>query len=237
MRRQSILVTAVICGAISVCMLGLADPMPGAGHALLLAVGLAALVLTAAVVREGRRHHRLAADLSRLARRAMLDGHPVELVPGLGGAVVVGLRHPRIYCADDLAVRLAPEELRAVLLHERHHELERAPARLVLLGGLGTLAGRVDVMRDWLERERARLEIAADSFALASGASRPALASALVKLSPTAGLSPAPGFASAAELRLRALLGETIGIEREGSTGGLALALVAVVSCVALYLW
>ncbi|MGH2982562.1 MAG: hypothetical protein ACRDKV_11040, partial [Solirubrobacterales bacterium] len=182
------------------------------------------------------RHERLATSMARLSRVSTIDGRSVALVPGLAAALVAGLRHPRIFCADDLPQRLDAEELRAVILHEHHHELERGPLRLVLINAFAPGLGRLEAGRAWMERERARLEIAADLCALDSGASRPALASALVKLAPTSGFSAAPGFASAADLRLRALLGEGTGIEGAGPSGQIVAAIVLIASCVALFM-
>lgn len=234
--RGTALLGAGAFAAIAGCMLATATGMRGTGHALLVVAGLLAIAFFVAVAREARRHQRLAASIARLARPATLDGRSVGLVPGLGAAVVAGLRRPRIYCADDLPNRLDPDELRAVILHEHHHELERAPARLVLIGALAPVLGRLEAGREWMERERARLEIAADAYALESGASRPALASALLKLASSPGLSVAPGFASAADLRLRALLGEATGMEGDDSPGRILAALVLVASCLVLYL-
>jgi len=235
--RRTQLAWAAALTVIGACMLAPASAMRGTGHALLLLGGLLAVAFIVAIGREARRHQRLAATISRLARPATLDGRAVGLVPGLEAALVAGLRRPRIYCADDLPARLDADELRAVILHEQHHQLERAPAKLVLVGALAPVLDRLEAGRAWLERERARIEIAADAYALASGASRPALASALVKLSSSARLSAAPGFASAADLRVRALLGEATGIEGDGSARRVAGALLLVVSCLVLYLW
>ena len=235
MRRTALLGTGGFA-AIAGCMLAPANGMRSTGHALFVVGALLAVAFLVAIGREARRHQRLAASIARLARPATLDGRSVALVPGLGAAVVAGLRHPRIFLADDLPDRLDAEELRAVILHEHHHQLERAPTRLVLIGALAPVLGRLEAGRAWMERERARLEIAADAYALASGASRPALASALVKLRSSPGLSLAPGFTTAADLRVRALLGEATGIEGDGSAGRVVAALVLVASCLVLYL-
>ena len=235
MRRTALLGAGALT-AIAGCMLVPASGMRGTGHALLLVGGLLAFALLVAIGREAWRHERLAASIARLAIPATLGERSVGLVPGLGAAVVAGLRQPRIFCADDLRDRIDAEELRAVILHEHHHQLEGAPARLVLIGALAPVLGRIDAGRAWMERERARLEIAADAYALASGASRSALASALVKLSASPGLSVAPGFVSAADLRVRALLGDATGIEGDGSAGHLVSAVILVATCVAFYL-
>ncbi|HUQ77631.1 MAG TPA: hypothetical protein VM427_01995 [Patescibacteria group bacterium] len=222
--------------AIAGCMLAPPSGMRGMGHALLVVGALLAVAFLVAVVREARKHQRLATSMARLARPATLHGRSVAFVSGLGAAVVAGLRHPRIFMADDLPGRLDADELRAVILHEHHHQIESAPARLVLICALTPVLGRLEAGRAWMERERARLEIAADAYALASGASKPALASALVKLGSSPGLSLAPGFATAADLRVRALLGEATGIERDGSAGRIVGPLILVASCLVLYL-
>ena len=233
--RRSLRIGAGTVAAIAACMLAPASGMAGVGHPVLVIGLAAAIVLLIAVGREAWRHQRLAASMARLSRAATIDGHSVALVPGLGAALVAGLRRPRIFCADDLPRRLDAEELRAVILHEHHHELERGPARLVLINAFAPVLGRLEGGRAWMERERARLEIAADLYALDSGASRPALASALVKLASTPGFSAAPGFASAVDLRVRALLGDATGIESGGSSREIVAAIVLIASCVALY--
>jgi Zn-dependent protease with chaperone function len=153
-------------------------------------------------------HDRVSRTLRRTAKPATLDGHSVGLVPGIATACVAGIRRPTIYCSEDLANQLDADELRAVLLHERHHQLTRAPARLIALAGLAIVVARTDRGRAWLEQQRAGIEIAADRHAIGAGAERSTLARALLKLdagSPTLSLV---GFASAVDLRVRALLDE-----------------------------
>jgi len=235
MRRSAVL-AAVALGAIVAC----AVVPPWVASALVLASGgaglLLAIALAAAIGREAWRHQHLAAGIGRLARPTTLHGRPIGLVPGLEGAVVAGLHRPRIFCAEDLPGRLDEEELRAVILHEHHHQLSRAPIRIALIDAVAPILGRRAAGRAWLERARARVEIAADAYALSSGASRPALASALLKLVSGAGLSVAPGFATASELRVRALLGEEPETPRGPSLPALlAVALVILAGCLALF--
>ena len=175
--------------------------------------------LSAAVALD--RHRRLAAALSRLARSAVLEGHEVALIDGLPTVVVAGLRRPRTYCPSDLPATLDASELRAVLLHERHHQVTYAPIRLALLDAVRPLVVWFKGGRGWWARRRAAIEIDADAYAIARGAARSAVASALLKL---AGQSPAAlaGFASSSELRLLALLDE-----REPARGLRVLPLLA----------
>ena len=164
-------------------------------------------------------HHQLARSLSRVARPTVVANLAVGLVPGLGAAVVAGLRSPRIYCSLDLIETLTDEELTAVILHERHHALAHAPARLVVLAALARILGRTRAGSAWIESQRSRIEIAADAHAIACGATRPALARAILKL---AGASPAlalAGFVSATDLRIRALLDEVSAGSRPARQG------------------
>lgn len=175
------------------------------------------------------RHSRLARELTHLARPRELAGIEVEQLDGLDAAFVAGLRRPRIYCAPDLADRLTSHELRAVLLHERYHQLDRAPAKLVILESLAPLIRALRGGRAWLTRRYAAFEIAADRHALRHGVSRTSLARALLKLAP-AQPSLGIGFASAADLRLRALLdGE---MPPPSAVPAISLALPAVVALV-----
>jgi len=234
--RALVLVVLVSLAAIAGCMA--APPSVGhqAAHALLTAgIGVAALV-GASFLLQAYRHHLLMNALKGLSREATVAGEPVELVPDLASPFVAGLWRPRIFCPDDLGSRLDPDELEAVILHERHHRLERAPLRMAALSALAPVVCRAAAGRAWLEREAGRLEIAADRYAIASGGRRPALARALLKLAPTdSGLAVAPGFASAAELRIRDLLGEPTGLDGPRPAAHALVAAVLVATCVMAY--
>lgn len=176
-------------------------------------LGAAMLVLIGvSIVRQAVLHVRAAASLRQTAEPAVLDGRQVGIVDGIAGALVAGIVTPATYCSRDLATRLDDDELRGVLLHERHHEATRAPARLVLIGGVDRVIGRLPLVAASLERVRAAIEIAADEAALRSGVSRRALAGAILKLDPEGiarGVAPGgAAFASATELRLMALVGQ-----------------------------
>lgn len=200
-------------------------------HVLIVAMTLGVMPLIAAMVYQAGRHERLARGLARLAYHGTLAGEPVKVVPGLAAPLVAGLWRPRIFSGDDMDARLDEEELRAVILHERHHQRDRATLRLVVLSALAPLLGRTVLSRAWLERERARIEIAADAYALAEGASRPAMASALLKLSIGPALTWAPGFATAADLRVRALLGEPTGLDVDCRRAWIVQTVLLVAAC------
>lgn len=236
MRRVGVFVALGALGAIGGCMVAPQSLARDIAHLLLVATTLAVMFLVVACLYQAQRHQRLASGMARLAHRGTLAGQPVEFVQGLSAPIVAGLWAPRIFCGDDLSVRLDEEEIRAVMLHEQHHQRDRAPLRLVALSALTPFLGRTPAGRAWIERERARIEIAADTHALAEGVSRPAIASALLKLSAGPGLAWAPGFATAADLRVRALLGEPTGLDLDRSVAWIVRAGLLVAACLVVYL-
>jgi beta-lactamase regulating signal transducer with metallopeptidase domain len=189
----------------------------------------------AVVAWHGLRHHRLARRIRRESTPGIEAGIAVRRVDAAAGPFVAGLREPSIFCPVDLADRLEPVELRAVLLHEEHHRRTRAPLRLLPSEALAA-AVPVPVIRGWANQARAVVEIDADRDALRAGASRSALAAALLRLSDSGPLG-AAGFATAAELRVRALLGEDPLAARPAGSAAFAVgALGLALACLAFYL-
>jgi beta-lactamase regulating signal transducer with metallopeptidase domain len=234
--RLVLVYVAIALAAIGGCLAPPPSVAHDVAHALILALTLGLLSLLAACLYQAGRHERLARGMARLAYRGTLAGQPVQILPGLTVPFVAGLWTPRIFSGNDLSARLDEEELGAVMLHERHHLRDRAPLRLVGLSALASVLGRMVLGRVWLEREQARIEIAADAYALAEGVSRPALASALLKLSTGPALAWAPGLASAAELRVRALLGEPTGLNVDRRFRWAIPAIFLVAACLLVYL-
>ena len=198
--------------------------------AMVVAVGA---FLAISLLMEVRRHVRTTRALRRHARTAELAGLEVRFVDDLPAPFVAGLVRSRIYCPADLPVRLDAEELRAVILHEQHHQLGAAPARLALLAAASPVVELVPGGRAWLERRRGVIETSADDHAITRGASRSALARALVALSTTDPDPALAGYASASEVRLRHLLGD----EDEDARGTsrltlLAVSLIAIAPCI-----
>jgi Zn-dependent protease with chaperone function len=198
-------------GAAGMCML--MAPMPGhpmMGWLLPIAVALGAsmAVLSATIGWTAFGHHRLSLQLRAAATPAAVAGVDVQELAGVESVFVAGLRRPDIFCSPQLSALLEPDELRAVLLHERYHQLDRAPAKMVVLEALAPPLRAFQSGRAWLAFRLASLEIAADRHALDQGISRGAVARALLKLAPmpTPGLG--VGFASAIDLRLQALVDE-----------------------------
>lgn len=70
----------------------------------------------------------------RAATAVGADPRGVRIVAGLPNpAFTAGLLAPRVYLAEELAVRLTPEQLEAVIAHEAAHASRRDPLRLFLL--------------------------------------------------------------------------------------------------------
>ena len=207
----------IVVASTAILVLCLMASMPATGGAgtflgpemvrlVLALIGITGLLVGLSVAWHAERHRRLASLLDRLAEPAVLGEMPVGVVDGIGPACVAGLRRPRIYCATDLAILLESVELRAVLLHERHHQIDHAPARLILLDAVAWPLGRMTAGRRWLAGARAQIEIAADRYALTSGATRADLASALLKLGDQDAPLGVARYAASSEVRLRALL-------------------------------
>lgn len=206
----------------------LCTAVPALGHVSgVVLVAASATVVTAGLVfvRQALRHRRLTRGLVAVTRPAELHGIGVRLGPVQDAAFVAGLTKPRIFCDDRLATTLSDVELHAVTLHEQAHQVARDPLRMTLLAVVAPVARRLPSGPAWLERQAASREISADRAALRHGASRAAIASALLKVGR---LHPAgaTGFALAVDLRLEALLdGERTPPRRWGSTlAGLGLA-------------
>ncbi len=149
--------------------------------------------------------YRLGRSLRAMGRSNVVAGVPCHVIAAGGrSAFVLGAVRPRIYLGADLIDVLDRDELRAVLLHEEHHRRTRAPLRLAALGAWRWLAGASSQVGRTLDGRLARIEIDADRFALRHGASREAIARALLKSGPPAvGI----GFGAHASARVDHLLG------------------------------
>lgn len=203
-------------------------------------LAVAALVglVLAHLVFHGVRHAHLARALRRSSRAGTCDGVPVRWQPLQRGAAVAGIWRPLIFIHPELPQRLSRTELRAVVLHERHHQLRRDPLRLLVFASLAPLVRPLPHGSAWVQAHRANLEIEADRFALGNGVTRSAIARAVLKLGGEAEpTSAAAAFDSSPELRLRALVEGTTppGLLPAGgcAVGGL---LAATTMCVALIL-
>lgn len=208
MRLRHVILMAVVpisivalCAAVARATGG--DPMLGAELGLVVLIGLWLTILLTDVgpALAGQR------QLERVATRIYLREHEVRLLdaPSAPEAFVVGPLRPAIFVSHALLDVLDAAELEAVLLHEEHHRRTLAPLRGLALVSWSRLVGGLPAMGRWIECRLAHLEIEADRYALAAGASAAAMASALIKCDRSA--TPVGiGFASVADLRLRRLL-------------------------------
>lgn len=189
------------------------------------------------VVRHLWRHHRFVMSLHRLSWDGHLGGVPVRFLPG-AVPFVAGIIRPRVYCDPELAAALTPSQQRAVALHELHHQRRRDPLRLQFGGALRPVASVSPTVRNHLAMWEAGYEIAADQYALRHGATRRDVAGALAAVLEHGGLRVAPGFASTADLRIRALRDDQVaaGTTRARWIGRARLVAAAalVVSCIVL---
>lgn len=203
------IVTVTLCAAAARAIGG--DPMLGAelGVAAVVSAWLTLLARRTGPAIAGQR------QLERVATPIHLHGLNVQLFDARRApeAFVAGPIRPAIFVSSALLDALDAEELQAVLLHEEHHRRTRAPLRGLALLCWSPLLGWLPAIRHWIERRIAQLEIDADRYALATGASSAAIASALIKCDRST--SPLGiGFSSVAELRLRRLL--DVGLPDDG---------------------
>jgi beta-lactamase regulating signal transducer with metallopeptidase domain len=184
------------------CVAGIAASSP----VLTVLIGSVLVVLVAAIMRNVRRHARVARALAADSRPGAFGGVAVRLRPLSSHAGVAGLYRPEIFLDPSLIRRLTAAELRAVVLHERRHQQRRDPLRLIVLASLAPALGRFRAGRAWIERRRADIEIRADADVLRHGVPRPVLARALLKLGGNEMGYATAGFSSAVDLRLQALV-------------------------------
>lgn len=97
-------------------------------------------------------------------------------------AFTYGFRQPRICLTSGLLRLLDERELRAVLLHERHHLVSRDPLKIWMSRALSSALFFLPIAHDLRDRYMAGKEIAADEATAASFKNELPLASALLKL-------------------------------------------------------
>lgn len=247
-RTQALLALGTLAGAFAICLLvpsagtdcgngaGAAQTLDrcassGIGSQLAMAAGgLSAVllgILVSSIAVQAIGHRRIASDLMHVARVTMVGEQRICLVPGEGVALVAGILSPQIFCSADVLERLSADELRAVLLHERHHEISHAPTKLLILEALAPFVRHVAIGSAWLDHERAQIEIAADAHALRHGATRSVLARAILKLQEPTPRTSLAGFGSVSTRRIKVLLGDEV--HEQGSPRSLLATIVVVV--------
>lgn len=183
----------------------------------------------------------------RAATAAGLNPQRLRVVPGLPNpAFTIGWIRPVVYAAAEVVEWLTPDELAAVLAHERAHVEKRDPLRLSALRFLGRMLFWLPALQRLAADAAAEAEIAADDaaavgrplvlasaiLALAKWRTPPAFVRSTVGLG-TGGTSGIVGFyrPDLLERRIRRLAGEeppvTSHVTRR-SVAGAALALCLV---------
>ena len=195
-----------------------------AAAVLLLLAGLGLAVVTILVLaswRQVRAYRRFVGDVRVLGP---LPGHPdvTVIADQTPQAFCAGYLRPRIYVSTGALDLLAPDELAAVLLHEKHHRSTRDPLRLACARVLSQALFFLPALRPLGDRYSELAEQRADEAAiLGAGATAP-LASALLAFEDGA----PPGSAGISAERVDSLLGKRT--TRQLPTGLIGLSLAAV---------
>lgn len=180
-------------------------------------VAVGALTVAVFAIRAWR-HVRVCRAFTAASVPGAVGDVAVRWLPFDAAAAVAGLGRPKVFCDPTLRSALDAEELRAVVLHERHHQLRRDPLRLIALDTISPIVERMPGGRQWIEDRRATIEIEADAYVLHHGTSRRDLIRALMKVGHGPAAQGAASFAPAVDQRLRAL------VEVDAGEGGPASA-------------
>jgi hypothetical protein len=198
---------SVGAGQLTVAGLSFSYPALNAAAVLILALAALGAVTLAGVVRAGWRqrcdHRRF---LTKVQVLGALDEHPGVIV--IAGdrpeAFCAGFLRPTVYISTGAVDALAPDELRAVLAHERHHQRARDPLSIACGRVLAHAVFFVPVLRPLRDTFADLAEVRADRAAVRASAGRPrALASALLVFD-----AARPGTGGVSAARVDSLLGE-----------------------------
>lgn len=135
------------------------------------------------LLKKQRPDMKLACDLQELGLASRVD--LVQLPQPF--ALCYGWRTPRVLITTGLVQSLDKAELHGVLAHEKYHLAQRDPFKILIVRALRDAFVFFPLLSDLVENYVVLQEIAADQTALQAGATREALASALLKIfrSPT----------------------------------------------------
>lgn len=173
-----VLTTALTLRSLSFAMLSWSELVETCRHTLLLgfrplaflafALGLLSLLVSwrgaRSLVRRVRASRRFEAGL-RISHRLPTDPSVRVVHDATPQAFCAGLLRPRIFVSDAAVARLTPDELAAVLAHERHHAAQRDPLRIMAAGVLADALFFLPAVAHIRERYAAVAEVAADAAA------------------------------------------------------------------------
>ena len=182
------------------------------------------------LLHECRAARRLRRGLQVVGRRRLQGIDYTVFADPAPQAFCAGFLRPAICVSTAALDTLSPAELRAVLVHERHHSRRRDPLRFVLLRVLGHALPFLPGLPLLAARFAALAEVAADEAALARTQDRRSLARALL----TFGAHEQPaGAVGIAPERVDLLMGRRPGLELPvGVLAAFGLAVIAVAGVV-----
>lgn len=196
--------------------------------------------LAVALAREALRQRRFALLLGRRSEPGDAPWHLLHRLGLIGRveitsddevyAVCGGLIRPRIYVSRGLVAILTPEELEAVLCHERQHLRRRDPLRIFAAGLMSWFAPAFPIVRTAVDRLRIRAELDADQAALAN-VSVDVLAAAMIKVMRAGSAipaTPAVAFLSPTAARVAALTGQPVALPFDWRDVGISVAVAIV---------
>jgi Zn-dependent protease with chaperone function len=147
-------------------------------------------------------------EVALLLRRLGIEERTRFFIEDQPVAFVRGFLRPTICLSTGLIAVLTPEELEAVVLHERWHALRRDPLRLALVQSLTyPLRARPGVQEIVFQHSLA-LEVAADKHAVQTMRSTRGVASALLRLITCHEQRSVAAFSSLIDVRVAILAGE-----------------------------
>jgi hypothetical protein len=136
---------------------------------------------------------------------------PLLCVTGAGCvAFCAGALRPVVVIGDELASRLRPAELDAVLIHEQDHVNRREPLRRAVCHAAADVLFYAPLVRWWAERQAARAELRADRAAIERLGRRPVAGALLALGSSRQHQLGTVAFAGGGRLRVAQVLGEPV---------------------------
>lgn len=129
-------------------------------------------------------------------------------------AFCAGVRRPAILVTVGLVVLLRPDELDAVLLHERHHRARRDPLRYAMRRAVADVCFYLPLASWWVHHEIERAELSADRAAIRHTGPRPLAGALWVVGDHQMGVPGMPAFQGVVQLRAAQLLGDPLPMRR-----------------------